>query len=303
MGKLYDVGALKKVLYQWDWRLMLDRAEILDDAHAVGVKNLTNNEEFFNGHFPNHPIMPGVLQLEAMRQLSELLGQDKLSPRAGEQIYIKSVGKTRFRRPNVPGDRIRIETEIIGAEGRSLTFKTAISNAGGAACDSTLTLAVRPVPGPKPMPALFTENDRNEKMARNEEETKSLMPHRYPFLLIDYVLKEEANSIIAVKNVSANEPVFNGMADPVMPESLLCEIGAQSGCACVLSRPENAGKLGFFMSIESAESLEPVVPGDQLVIVCDLPPFKSRFGKGSCKMLVEGREVFRSAIMFALVDA
>ena len=72
MGKIYDAAALRKALSQRCWRPMLDRAEILDDTRAVAVKNLTNNEEFFNGHFPNHPIMPGVLQLEAMRQLSGL---------------------------------------------------------------------------------------------------------------------------------------------------------------------------------------------------------------------------------------
>ena len=303
MGKLYDVYALKQALPQWNWRLMLDRAEIIDDTHAVAMKNLTNNEEFFNGHFPNHPIMPGVLQVEAMRQLCELLGGAKLAPSAEEQIYIKSIGKTRFRRPNVPGDRIKIEAELIAEADRVLTFKTLISNAGGAACDSQITLAVRPVPGPKSMPALFTEFDRSENLAMNEEQTKALMPHRYPFLLMDYIVKSEGSSIIAIKNVSANEPVFNGMVHPVMPESLLCEIGAQAGCACVLSRPENAGKLGFFMSIENAESLQPVVPGDQLVIECELPPSKSRFGKGSCRMLVEGAEVFKSAIMFAIVDA
>ena len=57
------------------------------------------------------------------------------------------------------------------------------------------------------------------------------------------------------------------------------------------------------MSIDFAESLIPVVPGDQLVIECDLPPSKSRFGKGSCRMTVDGVEVFKSAIMFAIVDA
>ena len=76
MGKLYDVCELKKALPVWSQRLMLDRPEIIDETHAVAVKNLTNNEEFFNGHFPNHPIMPGVLQLEAMRQLAELLGAE-----------------------------------------------------------------------------------------------------------------------------------------------------------------------------------------------------------------------------------
>ena len=303
MGKLFDVYELKKALPQWQNRLMLDRAEIIDETHAVAVKNLTNNEEFFNGHFPNHPIMPGVLQLEAMRQLCELMGAEKLAPADNEQIYIKAVGKTRFRRPNVPGDRIKIEAELTEEADRTLTFKTNISNAAGAACDSQITLAVRPLPGPKPLPELFNAADRAAEMKLNEEQTKALMPHRYPFLLIDYVLKEEGTTITAVKNVSANEPIFAGMAHPVMPESLLCEIGAQAGCACVLSRPENAGKLGFFMSIENADSLVPVVPGDQLVIECDLPPSKSRFGKGSCRMTVDGVEVFKSAIMFAIVDA
>ena len=303
MGKLYDVCELKKTLPVWSQRLMLDRAEIIDETHAVAVKNLTNNEEFFNGHFPNHPIMPGVLQLEAMRQLAELLGAEKLAPSADEQIYIKSMGKTRFRRPNVPGDRIKIEVELVTEADRELSFKAEISNASGAACDSQFTLAVRPLPAPKAIPELFNAADRVGELKLNEEQTKALMPHRYPFLLIDYVLKEEGTTITAVKNVAADEPIFSGMTTPVIPENLLCEIGAQAGCACVLSRPENAGKLGFFMSIDNAESLAPVVPGDQLVIECDLPPSKSRFGKGSCRMTVDGVEVFKSAIMFAIVDA
>ena len=303
MGKLYDVCELKKALPVWSQRLMLDRAEIIDETHAVAVKNLTNNEEFFNGHFPNHPIMPGVLQLEAMRQLAELLGAEKLAPSTDEQIYIKSMGKTRFRRPNVPGDRIKIEVELVTEADRELSFKAEISNASGAACDSQFTLAVRPLPAPKAIPELFNAADRVGELKLNEEQTKALMPHRYPFLLIDYVLKEEGTIITAVKNVAADEPIFSGMTTPVIPENLLCEIGAQAGCACVLSRPENAGKLGFFMSIDSAESLAPVVPGDQLVIECDLPPSKSRFGKGSCRMTVDGVEVFKSAIMFAIVDA
>ena len=193
--------------------------------------------------------------------------------------------------------------EIVEQSERTLSFKANISNAAGAACDSQFTLAVRSIPAPKAMPELFNTADKVGELKLNEEQTKALMPHRYPFLLIDYVLKEEGSTIVAVKNVSANEPIFAGMEHPVMPENLLCEIGAQAGCACVLSRPENAGKLGFFMSIENAESLIPVVPGDQLVVECDLPPSKSRFGKGSCRITVDGELVFTSAIMFAIVDA
>jgi 3-hydroxymyristoyl/3-hydroxydecanoyl-(acyl carrier protein) dehydratase len=90
--------------------------------------------------------------------------------------------------------------------------------------------------------------------------------------------------------------------DMAVPVSLLCEIGAQAGCASILARPENNNKLGYFMSIDGAESFAPVMPGDQLVIKFNLPAGKSRFGKGSGEMLVNGKVVFKVTLMFALVD-
>ena len=111
--------------------------------------------------------------------------------------------------------------------------------------------------------------------------------------------------VTAVKNVSINEEIFAHCPDDyaVLPESLLCEITAQSGCACVLSRPENAGKIGYFMSIDKAESFAPVYPGDQLVIDVDLPEGKSKFGKGTGTITVGGKLVFQITLMFAIVDA
>ena len=130
------------------------------------------------------------------------------------------------------------------------------------------------------------------------------MPHRYPFLFIDYLERQEGENMIAVKNISVNDSFFrNATGNLAVPESLLCEMAAQSGCACVLSRPENAGKLGFFMAIDHMESLAPIVPGDQIVIKINLPPSKSRFGKGSGEGVVNGKVVFKIALMFAIVDA
>ncbi len=92
--------------------LMVDRIiECDDDKHCVGVKNMTFNEPFFQGHFPGKPIMPGVLQLEAMAQVGGIL----LSRRTGLKGLIPlfmAVDKARFRRMVTPGDQLRIEVEI-----------------------------------------------------------------------------------------------------------------------------------------------------------------------------------------------
>ena len=136
-------------------------------------------------------------------------------------------------------------------------------------------------------------------------EILKILPHRYPFLFIDYIAAIDDSFVTAVKNVSVNDNFFRqiGTDSPMMPESLLCEISAQAGAACVLSRPENAGKLGFFMSIEKAEFFGRVQPGDQMVIDIALPPGKSRFGKGTGTIAVDGKIIADIALMFAIVDA
>ena len=153
------------------------------------------------------------------------------------------------------------------------------------------------------VPELFNEFDSNDKVDMDIEKIMQFMPHRYPFLLIDYIPENRGEDVLAIKNVTANEPFFAQMSEDIaVPVSLLCEIGAQAGCASILARPENANKLGYFMSIDSAESFAPVMPGDQLVIKFNLPAGKSRFGKGSGEMLVNGKTVFKVTLMFALVD-
>jgi 3-hydroxymyristoyl/3-hydroxydecanoyl-(acyl carrier protein) dehydratase len=277
---------------------LLDFAEKVDETHLKGFKAFTVNEEFFVGHFPSHPIVPGVLHVEAIRQLCLAFAPGEVS-----DWRVMQVERVKFRRQILPGDRMTIEAEKLESEEGTLKYKAACITASGKCSEATITLGANAgFAGFTAVPETVADFDRTDAISMDTDKVMSLMPHRFPFLLIDYIAKTEETKVHAIKNISGNEQFFSCGFDN-LPEALLCEIGAQASCASILSRPENAGKLGFFMSIDSAESLVPVVPGDQLVIECDLPPSKSRFGKGSCRMTVEGVEVFKSAIMFAIVDA
>lgn len=303
MGRVLGTCELRKALPRPGFGLMLDRAEIEGRGKLTAVKAMTVNEEFFNGHFPDHPIMPGVLQIEAMKQLAELSARPELAGSDDEDIHIAKLEKVKFRKPVVPGDRLRITAELIGETLDSRSFRTRVSIGEDIASEAVMTLKKRIVSAPAALPPAVAEFDRSAEIPMDVKALKALMPHRYPFLFIDYLARHDGDEVVAVKNISVNDSFFRNAPDNMaVPESILCEMSAQSGCACVLARPENKGKLGFFMAIENAESLAPVVPGDQLVIKINLPPGKSRFGKGSGEMLVDGKVVFRITLMFAIVD-
>lgn len=304
-NSILGLSEIKAVLPQRYPMLMLDRVELIDENKAVAVKNLSMNEMFFQGHFPNHPIMPGVLQVEAMKQLGEILARPVLDPSGDNDVYMRIVEKVKFRKPNNPGDRVKVEAEIVERKEGEVVVQARTSNNSGMTCEAKITLAVRPKTGPTQMPQMFNEFDKHEGTPMDVTQIMSLVPHRYPFLLIDNLAAIEGDRIVATKNVTGNEEIFAHCPDQyaVLPEALQCEIIAQSGCACVLARPENAGKIGYFMSIDRAESFAPIYPGDQLVCDIVLPPAKSRFGKGTGSIRVDGKLVFEITLMFAIVDA
>ena len=90
--------------------LMIDRVvELVRDRSAIGVKNVSVNESFFQGHFPGHPVMPGVLIIESMAQTAAVLVVETLGPdAAGKVVYFMSIEAAKFRRPVHPGDQLRI---------------------------------------------------------------------------------------------------------------------------------------------------------------------------------------------------
>ena len=99
--------------------LLVDRVTGIEKSKSIkGYKNITYNEQFFAGHFPGHPIMPGVLIIEAMAQLSGILGFVTVGrkPADGLVQYLAGTSKARFKRPVLPGDQLCMESELISAK-------------------------------------------------------------------------------------------------------------------------------------------------------------------------------------------
>jgi beta-hydroxyacyl-ACP dehydratase FabZ len=104
--------------------LLVDRIlESEPGKRIVGIKNVTINEPFFQGHFPGHPIMPGVLMVEAMAQVGGMLMMETVENQHDKVVYFMSLDKVKFRRPVVPGDQLRLEVELTRVRGKSCQMR------------------------------------------------------------------------------------------------------------------------------------------------------------------------------------
>ncbi len=125
--------------------LMVDRVLEIGEKHIVAIKNVSVNEEFFNGHFPSAPVMPGVLQIEALAQAGCLLTLKNKIEKPDEVIIVFSgIKNVRFRRPVVPGDQLLMEVELISSRRNFLTMKGKATVAGDLACEMEATAAIVP---------------------------------------------------------------------------------------------------------------------------------------------------------------
>jgi 3-hydroxyacyl-[acyl-carrier-protein] dehydratase len=137
------------------------------------------------------------------------------------------------------------------------------------------------------------------------EEIKEIIPHRYPFLLVDRILElEPLKRGVGIKNVTANEPFFQGHFPnkPVMPGVLLLEAMAQVGGVSLLYPDENRGKLAYFASMEGVKFRKPVVPGDQVRMEAEVTRLRGSVGKVRAEAFVDGQLVAEAEFMFSLSE-
>ena len=114
---ILDVNQIRQILPHRYPFLLVDRIIEMDEAHIVGIKNVTANEPFFQGHFPDFPVMPGVLIVEAMAQTAGVQVLSSIPDRDQKLVFLVAVDAARFRRPVVPGDQLRIEMSVIKRKG------------------------------------------------------------------------------------------------------------------------------------------------------------------------------------------
>lgn len=132
-----EVEQIMRILPHRYPMLLVDRVLERDEKRIVGLKNVSVNEPFFCGHYPGTPVMPGVLQLEAMAQTAGLLILPMTSSE-GIVPYFMGIDKARFRRVVKPGDQLRIEVEIVAQHGRTYKFKGQILVDGAVASEAEL---------------------------------------------------------------------------------------------------------------------------------------------------------------------
>jgi beta-hydroxyacyl-ACP dehydratase FabZ len=146
MGSSFSIQQINKILEVLPHRfpfLLVDRILETDGStRMVGLKNVTINEPYFQGHFPDHPVMPGVLLVEALAQVGVILLLHNDPDRNSKLVYFSGIDKCRFRQPVVPGDQLKIEVDVLKQRDRYYKMKGQASVDGSVAVEAELSCSV-----------------------------------------------------------------------------------------------------------------------------------------------------------------
>jgi 3-hydroxyacyl-[acyl-carrier-protein] dehydratase len=139
-----DIAAIMRAIPHRYPLLLLDRMiEVVPGESAIGIKNVTINENFFQGHFPGQPVMPGVLIIETMAQTAAVLVVETMGPDAGGKVvYFMSIDGAKFRRPVIPGDQLRIHIQKERRRGNVWKFSAIARVDGVTVAEATYTAMI-----------------------------------------------------------------------------------------------------------------------------------------------------------------
>lgn len=139
-----DIGRIMEMIPHRYPFLMIDRVvDLIPDDCATGIKNVSINEHYFQGHFPSQPVMPGVLIIESMAQTAAVLVVETLGPEAeGKLVYFMLVDGARFRKPIVPGDQVHVHVKKTRNRGNVWKFRAEAKVEGEIAAEATYTAMI-----------------------------------------------------------------------------------------------------------------------------------------------------------------
>lgn len=143
MSKVMSIEEIMKVLPHRYPFLLVDRIIEMDEKRVVGIKNVTINEPFFQGHFPGHPVMPGVLIIEAMAQVGGMLLMGSVNDPDSKVVYFIALDNVRWRRPVKPGDQLRFELEVVQIRGMVCKMRGVAKVDGELAAEADMAAMVR----------------------------------------------------------------------------------------------------------------------------------------------------------------
>ncbi len=293
--------------------MMIDQIHIDENNTYTGIKYVSANEPFFIGHFPNNPVLPGVLQIEAMFQTA-IAAIRHQGNNKNKFPLLSGTKRVKFRKPVVPGDQLTIKITISDSISNGTFVDCSITSEDEITSEAQLEIEFIDSPFVHEQTQKINKEPFSSQQTKSHVEELNLIdiqktiPHRYPFLFIDKAFIENGQSdkiesVRGLKNVTINEPytLSRYKYDSYVSNTILIEIIAQVGCVGMLHIPRNKDKIIYFMSIDFASFFAPITPANRLAIHVELKSIKEKFGKCIGKIFNSNKLAAEVQFKFAII--